>query len=310
MVAGTALAPLLQAVEGPPAVVVALVTQLGDVWFLFTVVALAYWLDEGAPWVGRGLHRERAAVVVALLVGAIAALELLKPLFGVARPPGFDVPPSTDAVPTLFEPVYVWMATASGYGFPSGHALTSTLVWGGLAWGVRVGRRRTRAVVAAVLVVAVAASRVLLGVHYVGQVVAGAAVGLVYLAVVLRVLRGAGRAFALATAIALVGFAVTGPTTDGAAAVGLAVGLTATWYWLGEELVATPVTRPGALATTAIGLVVAGPILLASITLALPTWLVAVAGGVGGGLLLALPIVGERVGLALSGRPVPSVDGS
>lgn len=294
--------PLLQVVTGPLAVAIALVTQLGDVWLLFAVVALAYWLDEFAPWVGRGLDRERAALVVALLVGAVALLEALKPFFAVARPPGFDVPPAVDVVPVVVEPVYAWMATAEGYGFPSGHALASTLVWGGLAWGIRVGHRRTRTIVASILVVSIAASRVLLGVHYLVDVAAGAAIGLAYLALVLRWLRDPGRAFALAAVIAVLGVAVTGVTVDGAATVGLAAGLTATWYWLGEELVATPATRPGSLVTTALGLLVAAPILVAAISIALPVTVVAAVGALGGGLLLALPLVGERIGLVIAGR--------
>lgn len=288
----------LQVVSGPIAVVVALVTQLGDLWFMFTAVALVYWLDEIAPWVGRGLHRERAATVVALLVGAVAILETLKPLFGVARPPGFDVAPAAEFLPAALESVYVWMATAEGYSFPSGHAVGSIIVWGGLAWGVHVGKLRTRAAVAAAVVGSILASRVLLGVHYPVDVVGGAVIGLTYLVVVLGLLRDPGRAFVLATAIAVAGVAVGGLTTDSAAALGLAVGLTATWFWLDEELVAAPATRAGTLATTALGLLVAAPVLVASITLDLPLVAVAVAGAVGGGLLLALPLVGERVGVA------------
>lgn len=302
------LAPLLEVVTGPLAVLVALLTQLGDLWFLFTVVALAYWLDEIAPWVGRGLDRERGAIVVALLVGVVAILETLKPLFAVPRPPGFDVAPVAEFLPAFADPVYAWMATASGYGFPSGHALGSTIVWGALAWGVRVGRLRTRAVTAAVLVVLVAASRVLLGVHYLVDVAVGTAIGLAYLAVVLGLLRDAGRAFVLATVIGLVGIVVIGVTTEAAASVGLAAGLTVTWYWLGEELVAAPATRAGSLATLALGLVVAGPVLIAAITLELPTFLVAIAGAVGGALLLAMPLVGERVGPTLAGRTDRPVD--
>lgn len=299
------LAAPLQVVSGPLAVLVALVTQLGDLWFMFTAVALAYWLDEIAPWVGRGLHRERAATVVALLVGAVAILETLKPLFGVPRPPGFAEPPMAAFLPAALEPVYAWMATASGHSFPSGHAVGSTIVWGGLAWGVRVGKLRTRAAVAAVVVASVAASRVLLGVHYPVDVAGGVVIGLAYLVVVLGLLRDAGRAFVLATAIAVAGVAVGGLTTDSAAALGLAVGLTATWLWLDEELVAAPATRAGTLATTALGLLVAAPVLIASITLDLPVAGVAVAGAVGGGLLLALPLVGERVGVTYLARDGP-----
>lgn len=304
------LTPLLQAVDGSVAVVLALLTQLGDIWFLFSLVAVVYWLDDVAPWVGHGLDRERAAMVVALLVGAVAMLVTLKPLFGVPRPTGFDVPPTAEGVPVTVRPVYVWMATAEGYSFPSGHALAATLVWGGLAWGIRVGRFTTRAAVAAVIVVLVSATRVLLGVHYPVDVVVGAAIALGYLVAVVYWLREPGPVFALGTILGLVGVATTGITVDAAAAVGLAAGLTATWYWLGEELVAAPATRPGSLVTTVLGLLTAAPLLVASVTLGLSAWLAAATGALGGGLLLALPLVGERVGLAFVGRTDRPVDGS
>lgn len=305
-VPAAALAAPLQAVTGPPAVLVALVTQLGDAWLLFAAVAVTYWLDDAAPWVGRGLDRERAALVVALLVGAMALLETLKPIFASPRPPGYDVAPRADFLPVVAVPAYEWLATAEGYSFPSGHALASTIVWGGLAWGVRVGRLRTRAAVAAVLVAAVSASRVLLGVHYPVDVAAGVAAGLAYLVAVVRWVRDPGRAFAIATAVALAGLPVGGPTAERVATVGLAVGVTATWLWLDGELLATPATRPGSVVTLALGLLVAAPVLAASVLVAMPAWAVALAGAAGGGLLLAVPLAGERLGLGLAGSAVES----
>lgn len=302
MVVPLALATPLQVVTGPLAVLVALLTQFGDLWFLLTVVALPYWFADVAPWVGRGLARERMAVVVALLAGAITLLVTLKAVFAVPRPPGFDVAPAVEFLPTAAMPVYAWMATASGYSFPSGHALGSTIVFGGLAWGVRVGRLRTRVAVAAVLVALVAASRVLLGLHYLVDVAVGVTVGLAYLAVVLGLLRDPGRSFALAAAISAIGLAVTGWTFDAAGAAGLAVGLTATWYWLGDDLVALSPTWSGSVATLALGLAVAVTVLVVALAVAVPTWVVAVVGAVLGGLLLALPLAGERFGPVLGGR--------
>jgi undecaprenyl-diphosphatase len=76
----------------------------------------------------------------------------------------------------------------SGFSFPSGHtaAATATLV----ALALLFGRGRSRPVrlvlagLAAALATAVAASRVLLGVHWVTDVIGGAAVGLVWVAAV------------------------------------------------------------------------------------------------------------------------------
>lgn len=65
-------------------------------------------------------------------------------------------------------------AHAGGGSFPSGHALGSAALWGSVAVLLWLGRRHRAAVVAAVALPAViGASRVVLGVHYVSDVVAG-----------------------------------------------------------------------------------------------------------------------------------------
>lgn len=110
----------------------------------------------------------RAAVVVAVArVGELACESVVKMLVGRPRP-------------ALAHPV----ASASGYSFPSGHAGGSAAVYGALALVVLAqAARRTRRMLAtgtALLVGAVAVSRVLLGVHYSSDVVAGVALGLVW----------------------------------------------------------------------------------------------------------------------------------
>lgn len=78
-------------------------------------------------------------------------------------------------------PDVVHLVSAAGSSFPSGHSATAAAAW--TAFALVVGRhlpRRTRAVLAglaAVIVVAVAASRALLGVHWFTDVVAGVLVG-------------------------------------------------------------------------------------------------------------------------------------
>jgi undecaprenyl-diphosphatase len=73
------------------------------------------------------------------------------------------------------------LVEASGFSFPSGHTAASAAVYAAIA--LVVGRRRsrrTKAVLAGVaggITVAVATSRVLLGAHWLTDVIAGAALG-------------------------------------------------------------------------------------------------------------------------------------
>ncbi len=77
--------------------------------------------------------------------------------------------------PVLVHP----LAHAHGYSFPSGHALGSAALWASVAFlAAARGLSRWWAITLAVAVpVVVAATRVLLGVHYVTDVVAGLLLG-------------------------------------------------------------------------------------------------------------------------------------
>jgi membrane-associated phospholipid phosphatase len=90
-----------------------------------------------------------------LVVGAIALTTLLKTTLAVPRPPGSPV---------------------GGYAMPSGHALVSTVCYGTLAVTEDDGLG-PRVLVATALVAAIVASRVVIGVHYVPDVVVGTTLG-------------------------------------------------------------------------------------------------------------------------------------
>jgi undecaprenyl-diphosphatase len=75
---------------------------------------------------------------------------------------------------------------AHGYSFPSGHAMGSTIVFGALAYlAFRVlhrWRQRAAAIAfAATMILSISVSRIYLGVHWVSDVGAGIAAGLVWL---------------------------------------------------------------------------------------------------------------------------------
>lgn len=284
---------LLSSLPGVVVVVFALVTQLGDFWFTFTACALAYLLGSHVPRLGDGLTRERAATVLALLALAVALTVSLKTAFGLPRPPGAGVADHAELVPLAVRDVYVSMATGHGFGFPSGHATVTAIVWGGFAWALRVGTRRQRVGVAAGVTLLVGLSRLVLGVHYLADVLAGFAVAAVALSVALVWLRTPARVFALAAVVALGGLAVGGFTRDTGAA--LAMGATGAVVWQSLDGRIPEPTTSEVTVTGVLGLSVVGSLLLLAFVAGASDLAVTVMAGVGVGLLLVLPLVGERV---------------
>ncbi len=104
-----------------------------------------------------------ALYVVAARVGSVVLSQGLKHLVDRTRPV-FDVP----------------VATALGPSFPSGHAIGSAVFWTTTAVLLVPHVRRPRVLLAGAVLVAVlvAASRVLLGVHYLSDVTGGLLLGL------------------------------------------------------------------------------------------------------------------------------------
>lgn len=160
------------------------VTQLGDIWFYFLALTLAYAYAESTPGVGEALDRERVAVLVALAVGAVAISGGLKTVFAHPRPPGAETFDRVSWLPDRLYFVVRNFATADGYSLPSGHAVGTAAVYGGAALLIDYGSRRWRYLLAGAVVATVAVSRVIIGVHYVFDVVIGLVTGGLYLAIV------------------------------------------------------------------------------------------------------------------------------
>jgi len=114
--------------------------------------------------------RRRALAVLVLAGGGALVHSLLKVLVGRPRP--------------VFADPLVYVASQA---FPSGHATNSTVVYGALLCVVLprldvAGSRRLAAVGTAVVVAGIASSRVLLGAHWLTDVVGGVVLGLSWLA--------------------------------------------------------------------------------------------------------------------------------
>ncbi|MFE7665472.1 phosphatase PAP2 family protein [Streptomyces celluloflavus] len=111
---------------------------------------------------GRGALGRFHAVICA--VGALAVGQAIR--YGLMELIARSRPPAAD-----------WAGPASGYSFPSGHSTTAVLAAGILVWGVRRYARRGTArlwcALLALWAVAIGATRVYLGVHWPGDVLAG-----------------------------------------------------------------------------------------------------------------------------------------
>jgi undecaprenyl-diphosphatase len=152
------------AVHGRPAVVRTrdAISWLGKPLLLGVLVSAAavfvWW---------RGRHRLAMFLVVTVVGGGLvdSAVKIL-----VNRPR-----------PVVDHPI----ASAFGKSFPSGHSMSATVTYGALLLvflPVLLGRRRVVAIVATVaLVLAIGCSRLLLGVHFVSDVVGGYLLGLAWL---------------------------------------------------------------------------------------------------------------------------------
>ncbi|CAA9260329.1 MAG: hypothetical protein AVDCRST_MAG10-2716 [uncultured Acidimicrobiales bacterium] len=132
------------------------------VWFYVIVI-------PAIVWVWRRGHVRLAVFLVVTTLGGGLLDTIVKEAVGRARP-------------SLVDPV----ATAHGKSFPSGHAMSSTVVYGSLLMVFLpvIGRRYRPFVLggAVLLVAAIGFTRLALGVHFISDVLGGIVLGLAWLA--------------------------------------------------------------------------------------------------------------------------------
>lgn len=204
--------------------VAGLITQLGDMWFVVLGLLGVYWI---------GIHdrsltstpKRDCLYLFALAIGAYALTLSLKHIFSLPRPPGATTAVLPAWLPAGSEPVYESLVTSDGFGFPSGHALKSTAVYGGAALVFTEVNDR-KYLVSAAIVVVVALSRIVLGVHYLVDVLAGILIGLVFLVGMHRVTRtDPRRAFTVSGLLGCLAVVLSVSYTSGLAVVAAGLGL-------------------------------------------------------------------------------------
>ncbi len=175
------------------ALVFVVITAFGSPTILTVALSVLYWVDS---------RREEVAAVVGYGFVAFAAVVALKAWFALPRPPEA-----------------LWLTPTEGYGFPSGHATAAVVIYGGLSLELELVKDYRRAAGVAVIVGLIAISRVVIGVHYLGDVLAGLALGTAVLLGSRLLARGdPAFAFGLGALAALPAIALTG---GGETAVGI-----------------------------------------------------------------------------------------
>ncbi|WP_343161422.1 phosphatase PAP2 family protein [Natrialba sp. INN-245] len=248
----------------PLASVFAALTHLGDGALLLVLGVLIYWF---------GALESRRDRVFVIAVG-VAALALSAGLKGVVQLPRPEVAFAPEGYP--------------GYSFPSAHAMGSAAFYGALAVTVEWSTRLRRYLLAGSVIVIVAFSRVVMGVHYLGDVVVGVALGLALVAIGLWTrdegLFEPGPMFALAVVIAVVA-ALLGSRVFLTLTLGASIGGLVGWHYIEDR----PTTQSGA------AVLVLGSVTLVGIAvLRLVSILVGVAAT--GGAFTPVAFFGEIVG--------------
>lgn len=147
--------------------IAALITQLGDSWFILLLILLLLIVTKEKS-------TEIGFLGLAWLLGKLTYVSM-KQFFKLPRP---DMPIITvEKLPTYLQSIYEATGFSSGYGFPSGHAVNATIIYIGLALIIDYRTIKERLVGAVFIAFTVGMTRVVLGLHYFVDIVAGFAIG-------------------------------------------------------------------------------------------------------------------------------------
>ena len=149
------------------------VTALGTgtvVGMIVLIAGMFLWLNQ---------HKHSAILLIVATLGGMVLDQLLK--FGFARPR-----------PQIFE----WGTHAASSSFPSGHAMSSIIVYGTVAYLAarlqqNVKSRALTMTLAVIIILLICVSRLYLGVHYPSDVAAGLVIGLAWAGFCMAILEAA-----------------------------------------------------------------------------------------------------------------------
>jgi membrane-associated phospholipid phosphatase len=171
--------------------VASILTMLGGTEGIILLLSITYWL----------VHRRNGATVASYAVAGVVFVLLVKTLFGLPRPVPDEAMAVERVVPLEDDP----------HGFPSGHAFMSVVVYGGLVRVFDRARAPLALAAAGLLVVVISLTRIVLRLHYLGDVIAGAVLGVGFLLVMAIVVdRDPRKGFAIGLALAVPAALISG----------------------------------------------------------------------------------------------------
>ena len=132
-----------------------MISMAGEIAVPLVVLCITYWC----------VSKKKGFIILSSLMSALVVTQVTKSIVRAPRP--FQV------YHELIEGGRI--ETATGYSFPSGHSTTGAAFYSSLAY---VYRKKWLAVLSVILILAIPASRLYLGVHWPLDVAAGTAIGL------------------------------------------------------------------------------------------------------------------------------------
>ncbi|MFB6197033.1 MAG: phosphatase PAP2 family protein [Halobacteriaceae archaeon] len=200
-----------------------ILTHIGDPVVVAGISTIVVWYGSRFNIID---PQDAPRLLVVTLIG-LALVSALKGWFDFPRPP-----------PNITKVVI------DGSGFPSGHVLSSTIVFGAIAALGTWMSVQARYIIASGLVLLVALTRLALGVHYFVDVLVAAAIGIVGLYIGLHITT-VNISFGLVAALVIGILALTGGiSTRATLTLGGSIGVTAGWVFRKGDLLDTPpITR-------------------------------------------------------------------
>lgn len=164
-------------------ILLGVLTQLGDSWFLFLLASTFYIASTTLSPIT--LTRTEGAYLIAVVLTYIGLITLVKHILFLPRPTGATIPPAIETTYPFVAAITTSITTATGPGFPSGHALGSTMVYGTIALLTTAGTRTNRLLLGSGLIVLIGFTRIALGLHYLSDVLGGIILGVLVLLLLL-----------------------------------------------------------------------------------------------------------------------------